>query len=246
MNKHGLLLITFGVAGCGAPQFDFSGYPTPQSIYDAGMEAYRVGDCEFATAAFRQVAFSFPARDGKQAESLYYQGECLLDGGRELESARMFRRVTDQFPRHPLAADALLRAGDAYAHLWRKPALDPSYGESAIVTWQELMQRFRGSPAAAKARLRIAALNEMFAEKEYKSGIYYLRIQAYDSAIISFKDVVANYPQSRYAPLAVIELVNAFDRIGYDEEVADMCQYLTRYYPEDSEGVELCETAGGS
>ncbi len=230
-------------AACSAGEYNFSGYPTPQAVYDSGMASFRVGDCGFAEAAFVQVQRDYPARDNKQAEARYFQAECLFLRRQHLEAARLFRRVTDEFPRHRLAPDALLRAGDAYREMWRNPNLDPSYGETAIATYQELIQRFRGTPAAERARLRIAEIESWLAEKEYGSGTYYIRARAYDSAIIYFRGVVANYPQSEFAPLSVVRLIEIYQRLEYQEEQNEMCGYLARYYPEAVADVtDLCET----
>lgn len=245
MKARYLILGMLAIAcNTGAPR-DFGGYPTPESIFDAAMAAYRTGDCNFAEQAFARVQADYPARDGKQAEARFYIAECRFQRNLRLEAARLFRRVTDEFPRHPLAPDALLRAGDAYSEMWSKADLDPTYGETALATYQELLQRFRGAPAADRARLRIADLNEMMARKEYRNGVFYMRLRAFDSAIIYFKDVVAKYPQSSFASKAVTRLVEAYHRIGYVEEKAEMCQYLARYYPEDA-GAELCSSTAGN
>ncbi len=236
-------------AACGGGEYDFSGYATPQAVYDSGMAAYRTGDCGFAEAAFRQVQLNYPARDPKQAEAQFYLAECLFNRRQMLEATRIFRRVTDEFPRHPLAPDALLRTGDAYAEMWKTPDLDPTYGETAIATYQELMQRFRGTPAAERARLRIAEMESWFAEKEYKVGHHYVRMKAFDSAIIYFRGVVANYPQSEYAPMSVVRLIEVYRRLEYDEERFEMCGYLSRYYPEaiaEEEVADMCTPAEGS
>jgi outer membrane assembly lipoprotein YfiO len=100
-----------------------------------------------------------------------------------------------------------------------------------MVTYRELMARYPASAAADRAQLRIAAIEEMFAEKEFKGGVFYLRLGAYDSAIIYFKGVVAEYPRSSYAPKAVMKLIDAYNKIGYVEEKREMCQYLWQYYP---------------
>ena len=59
---------------------------------------------------------------------------------------REFRKVSDDTPNDPLAPEALLRAGDVYADLWRRPELDPSYGQTALATYQELLNRYPGAP----------------------------------------------------------------------------------------------------
>ena len=235
-------LVLFACGGGFLP----SQYPDPLALYNASLERYRQGDCDEAQLGFQRVSFELAPRDQMQAQVRYYLAECTLDGRDFIEAARQFRRVADEFPRHPLAPDALLRAGDAFAELWKAPALDPGYGRNAIETWQELMGRYPQSTAAQRARLRITELNEMFAEKEYENGMFYLRLRAYDSAIIYFRDVVAQYGESSYAPLAVLRLVDAFRRIGYEEEEREMCDYLRQFYPETAARAKTCVSRQGS
>jgi outer membrane assembly lipoprotein YfiO len=211
-------------------------YPTAEALYEASMSAFRVGNCGLARQGLQRLVFELPAQDERQARVRYYLGECMLASHEPLEAARQFRRVADEYPRHALAADGLLRAADAYAELWDDAELDPTYGETALATYGELIGRYPTSAAASRARLRIAGLNDMFAEKGYKNGVFYYRLKAFDSAIIYFRSVAANYPASSYAPLSVVKLIETYDRIGYVEERDEMCQYLRQYYP-GTEGV---------
>ena len=135
-------------------------------------------------------------------------------------------------PNDPLAAEALLRVGDAYADLWRRPELDPSYGQTALATYQELLNRYPGTTAAKRAQARIDDLQEHFAYKEYKAALYYFRLKAYDSAILYLKDLVATYPRSAIAPDALIQLVQAYRTLGYKEDVQETCGYIRRFHPE--------------
>ncbi len=215
-------------------------YPSPQALFDESLAAYRRGDCGFARRGFERLTRELPPRDPQQAEVRYYLAECTLRGGDQLEAARQFRRVADDFARHPLAPDALLRAGDAYRDLWRDPELDPTYGETALATYRELVGRYADTPAAQRAQLRIRAVNGMLAAKEFRNGVFYFRLRAYDSAIIYFKDVIAKYPLSPHAPLAVLRLIETYDRIRYDEEKQEMCQYLRQYYPQAADGTSAC------
>jgi outer membrane protein assembly factor BamD len=91
-----------------------------------------------------------------------------------------------------------------------------------------------------EARQRIAELNERFARKEYRTGNYYFRLKAYDSAILYFRSVVANWPQATSAPEALLRLVQAYDRIGYEEDMRDMCTQLQRFYPDVMARAEPC------
>ena len=117
-----------------------------------------------------------------------------------------------------------------YADLWRKPELDPSYGQTALATYQELLNRYPGGSEARRAQARIDDLQERFASKEYKAALYYMRLKAYDSAILYLKDLVATYPRSAVAPDALLRLVQAYRTLGYKEDVQETCGYIRRFH----------------
>jgi len=238
-----LILVLLGGAGC-SKTLDPSLYPTPEALYDASVAAYERGDCGRATQGLQRLIFELPPRDARHADVRYFLAECQLKQHLELEAAQQFRRVSDDYPRHELAPIALMRAGDSFAKLWDDPELDPTYGETALATYSELLGRYPNSQAADSARARIQALNELFAEKGYKSGVFYFRLRAFDSAIIYFKDVVARYPRTEYAAKSVVKLIEAYARIGYEEEKTEMCLYRQQYYPE-ADGADKWCTPGG-
>ncbi len=231
-QARGSMIVLVCVLGCGGGGFDTSQYPTPESLLAASVERFELGDCNRATIGLQRVAFELSARDPRQGDIRFYLAECRFKDGEYLEATREYRRVADNFSRHPRAPLALLRAGEAYAKLWRNPELDPTYGESARLTFSELLERYSGSEAAQRAVPLIAELNEKFARKSFKTGEYYFKLKGFDSAIIYYRDLVANFDRTSYAPRAVARLIEAYDTIGYEEEKQTMCQYLAQYHPE--------------
>ena len=234
------VLLALGCGG-GAPQ------PAPEiradTLYRQAMQDYRRGDCGAARAAFARLEGALPASTAELADVRYYQAECDFADGLYLEAARQFRRVADEHGAHPLAADALLRAGDAQAALWKDPELDPEYGHAAASTYQELVARFPDSRAAGRARPKLLRLMNMFADKEYRAGLFYLRHKAYDSAILYFRSVVADYPQSQFAPRALIKLVDVYRILEYAEERRETCDHLRQYYPQADGLARTCPPA---
>lgn len=178
--------------------------------------------------------------DARVIEAHMLMGESHFAKKNRLDAAREFRKVSDETPSHPLAPQALLRVGDAYAALWRRPELDPSYGQSALATYQELLSRYPESDAAKTAQERIAELNNDFAYKALKAARYYLRLKAYDSAIIYLRDLLASYPRSDVAPEALVRLIGAYRELGYVEDVRETCEYLQRFHAGAEGADEAC------
>lgn len=230
------------IVGCGN-SFRVDDYASPEDLLDASREEFRRGNCGGAIQGLRGVLSQLSPGDLRAVQARFLLAECHFKHREYLEASRQFRRVSDEFPSHELAPRALLRSGDALARLWQSPQLDPTYGENALATYRELVTRYPSSEVAEVGRARSLALMEKFARKEFKTGEFYMRLRAYDSAIIYFKSVVANYAQSSYAPLALLRLVEAYRRISYEEERREICAYLWRFHP-DAVGVqEACPRA---
>ena len=187
-----------------------------------------------------RVLLEFQPGDPRIAQAHFFLGEAHYATGSHLEAAREFRKTSDDTPNDPLAADALLRVGDVYADLWRRPELDPSYGQTALATYQELVNRYPGTSAATRAQGRIADLQERFAYKEYSAALYYFKLKAYDSAILYLKDVVATYPRAAIAPEALVKLVQAYQKLGYKEDVQETCGYIRRFHPDAAKSHGVC------
>jgi outer membrane protein assembly factor BamD len=201
---------------------------------------FRQGKWTDVSTILERLVLEFPPGDARFARARLYLGNAYLASKSHLQAVREFRKLSDERPGDPLAPLGLLRAGDAYADLWRRPELDPSYGQTALATYQELLNRYPDSEAATRARGKIATLEEKFAIKQYKAALYYFRFKAYDSAILYLKDLVATYPRTTSAPNALKLLVDAYTRLGYEEDVSETCGYLRRFHPNAPQTAEAC------
>jgi outer membrane protein assembly factor BamD len=246
------------LAGCGGARAPTPGAsPAPRlpetasaaavdTLWAQAMHAVRHGKWGDAVTRLERVLLEFPPGDARASRARLFLGEAQLALGNNLDAAREFRKLSDDTPNDPLAPEALLRAADAYAELWRRPELDPSYGQTALATYQELLNRYPGGPPARRAEERIETLQERFAYKEYKSALYYMRLKAYDSAILYLKDLVATYPRSEVAPDALLHLVQAYQRLGYKEDVAETCGYIRRFHSDVPGAAKACPAGPGA
>lgn len=217
-----------------------------ERLWQETMEAYRRGDYSHSLDNLERLVLEFAPGDPRVGRAYFLLGESYMGTGNELQAVRQFRKVSDERPNHPLAALALLRAGDAYAQLWRRPELDPTYGQTAMATYQELLNRYPDSDAAARGRLKIEELNEGFATKEFKTAMFYMRLKAFDSAILYLKALVADYPRTEVAPEALEQLVSAYRRLGYQEDVDETCGYMRRFHPDEPETAAACPAEDGA
>lgn len=204
----------------------------PTELLVLARRQFHAGQMAKAMQSYRRLQFELAPNDSTLAEAHYFVAEAEFQSGQLVEAAHDFRQTADQFPQSSYGPNALLRAGDAQMRLWRNPELDPSYGQSALATYQELAGRFPGTAATARAQVHVRQLREWFADKDYKNGLFYYKRGAYDSGIIYFKDVVANYPETPRAVDALLRLADSYRKIGYKDERQEACAHLRQFYPQ--------------
>lgn len=233
-----MLAAGLGACGGGPPR---PPVPVPTDSLWLRLEtAFNGGQWGKAQEHLERILVLLPATDPRYLKAHFYQGEVLFAQGNPLQAVREFRRVADERPDDPLAADALVRAGDAYADLWRRAELDPTYGETARTVYQEVLSRYPGTPAAARATIRLNELAEKFALKEYKNALYYFKYKAYESAILMLRSVIATYPRSAVVPEALERLVRSYQALKYEEDLKETCAYIAQYHPSPTGPRRLC------
>ena len=259
MIRRGCWLAVLGAAACGGSTPAPRATPTPisalsetatsgeiDSLWARAQVAIRRGKWGDALKHLDRVLLEFPPGDPRAPQAHMFEGEAQFALGSHLQAAREFRKASDDTPNDRLAPEALLRVGDVYADLWRRPELDPSYGQTSLATYQELLNRYPGTTAAKRAQERIDDLQERFAVKGYKAALYYMRLKAFDSAILYLKDLVATYPRSSVAPDALIHLVQAYRTLGYKEDVQETCGYIQRFHPKAPGMRKACPPIAGA
>ena len=178
LSRSMLLVVVAGLVACGRHRTQGTPAPArlaPDSLWNVAERAFNRGHWSDAQKAFDLLGPLLTTTDPRYLRMHFFLGEILFAQGSPLQAVHEFRRVADERPEDPLAPEALLRAGDAYADLWRRAELDPTYGETARTVYQEVVARYPNTPPAMRAGLRIAELAEKFAVKEYHSALFYFK-----------------------------------------------------------------------
>lgn len=217
------------------------------SLYQRAEALFRQGKWTKAQQIFNRVGPTFSGADPRMLRHRFYLAEISYAQGDYLQAARDFRRIADDNPEHPLAAPALYRTGEAYAELWRKPQLDATFGQTAMLVLAEVSTQYPGTLSASRAQRRFLELQGWYAFKEYQAANFYMRYKAYDSALLVLRELVAKYPQAAITPTALLKIIEAYEKLGYVEDREETCEYVWQYYPGVSELAKACPrpTSGG-
>jgi outer membrane protein assembly factor BamD len=242
-KRYALYAIALFVSMSCTRGFYAASFTTMDSLYAGAMKEYNAGNWDNATKAFERLTHDLDPRDPRLPVSYYYLGKSQARMGDHLLAATSFTRVSESFPQDTLADDALYESGVAYERMWRRPDLDPQYGDNAINAYRLLIALYPQSPLVPRATKEISKLDQWLATKDYETGYHYLKRKAYDSAIIYFKDVLRLHPDAPKAREAGLRLLEAYRAIRYTDDAKDLCTTLRTKYPNDREVREACGSA---
>jgi outer membrane assembly lipoprotein YfiO len=227
------------VAAC-HPDFQLKDFTSNEALYMASLKEFQRHKWDNAITGFEKLTTDLPPRDTLLPRSYWYLASAHQHSGEYLLAAQSFSRLVESFPDDSLADDSALESARSYARLWRRPQLDPLYGETAIASYNTLIGLYPSSPLIPAATREIADLENRLAIKDFEAGDYYFRRKAYDSGIIYFKDVLAKYGTTPEARIAEMRLVEAYKAIKYPD-AADHCANLRARFPNDREVNQVCQ-----
>jgi outer membrane protein assembly factor BamD len=240
LSRLTLLVVLAVLSGACGRGFKLSRYTTNEALFNAGLDQLKRRKWDNAISAFEKLTFDLPARDTLLPLAHWYVGRAHAGRSEHLLAAQAYNRFAESFATDSLADDAMYEAAREYQKLWRRPTLDANYGELAISQFQSMLGLYPDSELKDQAEKQMSTLAEMFAAKDYEAGLYYFRRRAFDSAIIYFKDVVKNHPQTAKSREAMLRLAESYEAIRYREDKKEVCTTLQERFPSDKEVALAC------
>ncbi len=211
---------------------------TPETAYARGMEAYQ-GRRFGRAAELLQSWADASAGDARLPAGLLALGRARMETGEYLLAASTLMRVVTDYPTSPQQEEARFGVCEAYHNLSPRPALDQQNTETALLYCASYAEYYPTTARSDRARLWVAELRDKLARKSYEAGMWYFRRGAYDASVIYFQRAAAEYPDTPTAPLAILQMAMAYDRVGYKEEAAEARARLRQSYPQSAEARSL-------
>lgn len=240
----GLTLILFQLllGGCAsAPAYLTMG---SDELWSTGTRAYEEEDWDEAIQILERFISTSPG-DARVPEARMDVARSYVGRGEYLTAASEFQRFLQLHPSHGLAPEASLSICEAYAALSPDPQRDQSYTRQAEDACAGTAFEFRGLSVAVQADSVRLAMVDRLAESDFEVADFYRRISP-NSAIQLFEDVVATYPETRWAPRALREMYRAYRSLGWDPEAEETAERLFDRYPDSNPAQELREEIGAT
>ena len=228
-----MLMVPF-LAACGR-SLPFPGL-TPDDIYALGLQEREQENWSEAAEAFEYALFSPSFTRASEARLLL--AEAQFQQGLYIEARSQFQRVMDRWPADTVAVHAALGVCRSLAELSPIAERDQSFTRQARLACRQVAADFAGLVIGLTASRLAAEMTLKLAEQDYDTGLHYAKRNLLDSALLYFEGVWTEYPQTEWAPWALYQMIDAFDKIGYRGDSETTRQVLLEDYP-DSEPAQL-------
>lgn len=221
----------------GGPGFNELG---ANALFDRAVTEYRDEEWEAAIRTFEHLTLTFPGHARVQ-EARYLLADSYFSNDEYITAASEFARLADDYPTGEFADDARFKTCVSYFELSPVVQRDQEYTRVAIDHCRSLIGYFPNSEHVTRAQEIVDELTAKLAEKLLSVGEFYYAREAWDSAIVYYQDVVAQYPFAEVAPRALLRLVQTYETIGYADEAQTARERLLSEYPDSPEAEEVRE-----
>jgi outer membrane protein assembly factor BamD len=230
-----LALLTLAACGGGAGRYQ--GVP-PEQLFQIATAELEEGDYDEAVLALDRLLLAHGdwariAEARKMLGDTYFAREDFLTARAE------YQRFLDRYAGHPASSDAALGICRSLARLAPTPQRDQGYTQDAITSCRNVVIDYAGSEASAEAARISNELRHTLAEKDFLNAEFYSRRELWDAAIKYYEFVANLYPESEFAPQALLGLYTANQAIGYDDLADEARERLLQRYPDSAAAEEL-------
>ena len=151
-------------------------------------------------------------------DAQYHLGESYFRNEEYLMAVAEYEKLTRKMSFSPFVEDARFKICEAYRIESPKYYHDQEYTIKALERYQEFLDDFPNSSLSNQVQVSIESLREKLGKKAYETGILYMKMEEYESAMISFQKVIDEYYDTEFSVLSKKEIITALAKNGEIDE----------------------------
>ncbi len=177
--------------------------------YKKAIEYYDSGDYYRALQLFDQLLPFFRGTD-KAEELNYYYPNCYFEQRDYIMAAYYFKRYAKNYPNSKRAEECVYMS--AYCKYLKSPnySLDQTNTYEAIDELQLFINMYPDSYRVENCNNIIDKLREKLEKKAYHAAHLYYKMERYKSAILSFENVLKDFPDTKYKEDILFHIIKSY------------------------------------
>jgi len=169
--------------------------------YATAITLYEKGDFHRAMQLFDELLIYYRGTDTSEKINYYY-AQCYFGDGDFLQAGFYFTKFTSTFPTSKYAEECQYMS--AYCQYMYSPkySLDQTISVDAIKEFQLFINTYPKSDKVVKCNELIDELRGKLERKAFEIAKLYYKIEDYQSAVIAFKNLLKDFPDTKYKEVA--------------------------------------------
>ena len=160
-------------------------------------------------------------------DTVYYYTAISYFRQRQFDDARVeFEALYREFPRSPFAEEAHFRV--AQMRYLRSPRIQRDQAETkeAMKLFNDYFEMYPEGVFTDSAKILFASALNKVAEKEYSVATFYRKQRKHEAALIYYRSVLSTYPDSDFAPPAIVGMVEMLVQLGRVQDAGEVIEEL--------------------
>lgn len=167
-------------------------------------------------------------------DALFYLGESYFHNKEYILAISEYDRLIRTIGFSEYVERARWRICESYIALSPPYYKDQEYSQRALEKLQEFLDDYPYSEYADEAKNKVHLLRNRLGRKSYESGILYIKLGAFDSAILSFENVLGQYYDTEYADLARFNIIKCMCEMKEFEKAEKRLEQYTSSFEDSS------------
>jgi len=174
---------------------------------------------EYAKAIeeFQTLVYNFPGSEWVD-DAQYGLAESYFLSGDYVNALFEYERIVNDFSMSPFAEKAQFKIAMCYFKQSLDASLDQEDTYRALEAFANFLEDYPNSTLAEEARAKYSACRAKLAEKAYKNGELYLKMDQYGAALLYFREVLDRYGDTPWVRYAQFGIGRAFLKQGKRDE----------------------------
>jgi outer membrane protein assembly factor BamD len=209
-----------------------------ETLFLTAQAEYEEGEYDNAISALERLMVAYQSSP-RVPDGRFLLAQSYFDKGEFVTARAEYLRFLDRYIGHESSAAAALGMCKSLAELVPNPERDQGFTFEAITMCGNVIIDYAGSPESTEAAGIRQSMRDILAEKDFLIARGYFRRRQYDPAIKYFQFVVDGYPETEFAPQALLGIYRGNEAIGYEDLAAEARSRLLGEYPNSAEAAEL-------
>jgi len=156
----------------------------------------------------------------------YYTATCHFRMKQYEDARNEFDNLYREFPRSPFVEEAQYRVAHMRYLQSAKYYRDQTDTKDALRLLDDYLDMFPNGVYSDSARGLLKTSIEKLAEKEFRTAIFYRKQKEHEAALIYYRSLLSEYPESTFAPESVVGMAEMLVLLGRVQEAQEIVEEL--------------------